>query len=336
MLQSMTEQEWLNIVTNQKEHIKKTRLRKWDHVNDNKLGELSFLSSSAYDRYIDLINPNMHLGKVVSKLRSIGDPQVAPETSVVHDPKVMADDLIRFCELNRVEPVFIYHDEGTKSIVSAVSPRHTRVYDLDMYEIVDMFFKDIPTEMRFENDIHRSRITITMPQLAIQLGGDNAMNFRIVVGNSEFGYGSCYSNAGAYEQVCTNGSMAWLSKFQWKQIHISSPEVILKNLAQGIFDVMSNADSYMGLLEQANEITERYIKENVNVVKFLREDKFRLLKREAESIYRRIRTNPRYQRFNAFDVGRAIAEEALVTPGIERRVWMEKLSGRVMLAQIRA
>ena len=334
MLQKMSEEQWLNIVTNQKDNIKKVRVRKWDHISDFKLGENSFISESAYDKYINLINPNMHLGKVVSKLRSIGTVQTPPESNQILDPSVMADDLIRFSELTRVEPMFVYKDENTKSIVSAVSQRHSRVYDLDVYNVVKSFFENVPSEMSFENDIHRSRIIITLPELAVELGSDNAMNFRISVGNSEFGYGSCNCRAGSYEQWCSNGAMGWKTQFQWKQIHISSPEVILRNLAQGIVDMMAQADTYMAILEQANEVTDRYIEDNVNVIAFLREDKFRLLKREAEGVYRRIRNNPRYQRFNAFDVGRAIAEEALNTHTIERRVWMEQLSGKVMVAQV--
>jgi len=334
MLQRMREEDWLNVAQHQKEHVSKKRLLRHEHVSDFKIGQLSFLGTAPYGRYIDLINPNMHLSKVVSKLNSIAEPILVPESNEVLDPKIMADDLIRYCELNRKEPVYLYKDDTNNSIISAVSGRHSRVYDTDVYEVMNEFFKDIPHQYQFESDMYRSRITVSLPELAIKLGGDNSMNFRFSIGNSEFGYGSCYCDAGSYEQWCTNGARAWVSKFKWQQIHVSSPESILRNLADALLDQMSKADQYMTILENANEVSERYIKENVNVINFLRKDKFGFLKREAESIYRRIRNNTRYQRMNAFDVGRAIAEEARDTNDMERKLWMENLAGKVMVAQV--
>lgn len=330
-------QDYAEFSKNLKENVVREEIEDWEHLqlpDYNLSSNLNFAADEVRSQYIGLINPNMHLAKVLSKLTSL-EPVDDPLNFEVYDPEQIADSLVRFCELNREKSIYAYKHRDTNLVYGVVSPDHVRLDDYDVFQICEAHFKDLPFEGEYEHDIFRSKISYTFPEISIDLGGENSMNFRISVINGFTGRSALKGSAGSYEEWCTNGAMSWINKYNFSQNHIhTTAENMLKKLQRFLTRCLSKADLHMETLRQANEITEKIIKENSSVVKVLRSKKFNLLKREAESVYRRIRSNPRYQRLNGFDLGRAIAEEARDTGTLERQIELEQLAGKVMVSQV--
>lgn len=316
--------------------VEKVEISKADHLqNFNMLSSgINFYNDIARQQYLGLINPGIHLPEVISKLKKLSGV-VDPNDSSWYEPADIADGIVRFCELNRTEPIMAYRVPGMNVLYGCVSNQHTFVKDKDVVDIKKAFFENIPHNTVYNHSIYRMKMDLNFPEISIPLVGDNAIQFRISIGNSQFGVGSLFVEAGSYEQVCTNGAMGWASKFSFRATHRRmSAEYLLRQLRDGINKIFAGATQYMTILRQANEIVDPIIKENESVVRVLRSKKFGLLKREAESIYRRIRMNPQYQRLNAFDIGRAIAEEARDTSSIDRLIELEHLAGRTMCSQV--
>lgn len=331
----MIEQEFLNIV-NRIADSEKIEIKNTDHLqNGNMLRSgLNFYSDTAKQQYLGLINPGIHLPTVLNKLEGM-EMKEDPGDFVRYNPAEISDNLIRLCELTRTKPIYGYKVSDMDLIYGCVSDQHTFVNDRDIHKITETFFDSMPHNVSLNHSIYRMVMQYELPEMAIPLGNDNSMNFRVSVGNSQFGVGSLFVEAGSYEKICTNGSMAWISQFSWRADHRrTTSKSLLERLVSGLNTILSKADKYMALLQQANETVIPIIKAEESVVKVLRSKRFNLLKREAESIYRRIRANPRYQRMNGFDLGRAIAEEARDIPGIDRAIELEQLAGRVMISQV--
>lgn len=318
--------------------VERVEISKADHLqNFNMLSSgINFYNDIARQQYLGLINPGIHLPEVIGKLRKL-DTVHDPNDHSSLDPEELADQVVRFCELNRTQPIMAYKVPGMNVLYGVVSDQHSFVKDKDVVSITNAFFENIPHNTSYNHSIYRMKMDFNFPDIAIPLIDKNSLQFRVSIGNSQFGVGSLFVQAGSYEQTCTNGAMGWATKFAFRASHRRvSAEYLLRQLRDGLNKIFSGATQYMTILRQANEIIDPIIKENESVVLILRSKKFGLLKREAESIYRRIRANPQYQRLNAFDIGRAIAEEARDTVSIERHIELEHLAGRIMTSQVKS
>ena len=264
------------------------------------------------------------------------------------DAKELSDQLIRYCELNRKQPIFAYRHEGSGLVYGIVSQRHTLLQDIDVFDIINNRFEDIPHTYQFEHNNFRMRVGIILDEIAVELGGEKSIKFRISAGNSMFGVGSAFVVAGSFEMWCKNGAMGWRTKakkewraegflggFEWSKIHVYNPSYILRDLSNALNDQLGKADKYLELIENANEADEPIFKQNDDIIKKLTEDKFKLHKTEAEEVYKLMKTKTQqYGRFNGFDTGRAIAEVARDIPNLTRRFELERISGKIMFAQV--
>lgn len=331
----LNKEEFEKVVADFKDGIQKKKLSNYDHFNGEQLSSgPAFLDQDITSQYIGLINPGMHLGTVVNKLDGMERVDDPIDNSEIY-PSDISDELIRFCELKRENPVYIYKDKDTNVVFGAVSDQHLYVPDKDIFDVCENFLQDIPHESTYAHNMKRFVMNHRFPELAVELGSDNALNFRITVGGSSFGFGSCFVRSGSYEQWCTNGAMAWSSDFQWTHQHRwSSAENLLRDYTTAIRGQLAEADRLLPLLEEANEINERIIEAQKDVVKVLRSDRFNLLKREAEGVYKKMRSKDQYTRYNGFDIGRAIAEVARDTGSFDRSLELEQKAQEVMLCQV--
>lgn len=318
--------------------VEKVEIRKTDHMEGYFVNSgLKPYSDKVLGQYYGLINCGIHLPAIVGKFDSL-PKQTHPITGRVYNPSTIKDDLVRYCELNRPKPVYGYKDPEMNILYGIVSPEHVPVKDRDVYDITEAFVKDMPCQARYYHDNTRMMIDYEFKELGIDLPDNNRMNFCLVVKNSQFGMGILSVEGGAFESRCGNGQIIWVDgmNLKWETIHRwRNASYMLEEIGKGMTKIMSMANKGLNALRQANEIIEPIIKENENVVNVLRSKKFNLLKREAESIYRRIITNPQYRRMNGFDVGRAIAEEARDTTNLDRVIELEHLAGRVMTSQVK-
>lgn len=353
-IEKMEEQQFIAICKDLKDNIEKVIINKNDHFDGKKTMKsgLQFSDDSVRSQYIELINPSMHLAKVSSKLNELNNPITDPISHEVIDPKILSDKLIRYCELNRERTLYCYKHKISGLAYGFVSPQHKILYDLDMWKVVNNLVKDIPHSYDLRHHTFRMEININFDEIAIELAGNNSMKYRMCIGNSMFGQGSAFITAGSFEQICTNGAKAWRTKvrkeweeqwselgitggFDWRKAHIISAEVILKDINKEITNQIGKADKYIGLLEEANEINESIFKENADIVAELQKKKFELTKKEANEVYRLMKTrHEQYGRFNAFDTGRAIAEVARDTPNHQRAMELEQRAGYIMVTQV--
>lgn len=331
-------QEQFERMVNSLKPVDKVRIRKTDHLQNGNLSNelLNFAGDSPKSQYIERINPGIHLAKVISGLERL-ENKTDPNNFATLSPSAIADDVVRVCELNREDPMYALR--ANNLVYGIVSDQHVLIYDKDIYDMFKEFVEKSEMEYHadYYHDTYNMRVAYTFPELEIPLEEENGMNFRVVIGNSQFGVGSGYVEAGSFEQMCTNGvALGYESIFRTRLAHRAiSAENFLTKMLEGFNKVFGNAPALLEKLREANEVGERIIKENESVVKVLRSDKFRLLKSEATSVYRRIKANPRYQRMNGFDLGRALAEEARDTSNLTRKMELETLSGRVMVSQVR-
>jgi hypothetical protein len=333
----LTREQFIEKV-NRFKRVEKIEIPKTDHMDGFLQGsELKPISDKVLQQYYGLINPGIHLPAIVGKFNNM-EVLKDPLDGMEYDPRIMKDDIIRYCELNRPKPIFAYKDPELNVVHGFVSPEHVPIYDRDVFDISEAFTQDIPHTTRYAHDGTRMVLDYEFPEIGIDLPDNNRMNFCLIVKNSPFGMGALRVDAGAFEQRCGNGSILWVKdmKFSWMAIHRwRSASYMLGQLAEGLNKVFAMAGKGVALLQEANEIVEPIIKENEDIVRVLRSDKFNLLKREAESVYRRIITTRQYRRLNGFDLGRAICEEARDTSDLDRRIELEVLGGRTMTVQVK-
>ena len=318
--------------------VEKVEIKKTDHMDgffNN--SQLKPYNEKVLGQYWGLINPGIHLPAIVGKFDKL-ESKTNPLTGKIYNPQTIKDNLVRFCELNRDTPVIGYKDPELNILYGIVSPEHVPIHDRDVFDITEAFVQDIPHDTRYYHDNTRMMIDYEFKEIGMDLPDNNRMNFCIVVKNSPFGMGIFSVEGGAFEHKCGNGQILWVEgmNFKWSMIHRwRNASYMLTEATKGLKNVLSLAGRGIEFLRQANEIVEPIIKENENVVSILRSKKFNLIKREAESIYRRIITSPQYRRMNGFDVGRAIAEEARDTSNLDRRIELEQIAGRTMTSQVK-
>ena len=339
-LLAIPRKEYAELTDDLEKNVEVVEIENIDHLQNNTLGTgLNFYRDTPRSQYIELINvKKIYLGTIISKLQnaeSIEDPVSGNEI----DPAIAVDQLVRYSELSRdrdKQPIFAYKDKRDGLIYGCVSKKHTYLPDNRVFKIMENHVKDIPHEADYYHNIFQWKIDYRFPDTSLDLGDGNKMDYVVSAGGSAYGMRAAYVCASAREQVCANGMMAWVSKFSWRQIHVGlRSELLLTRYLENFNSTLSGGTAFMELLRQANEVGEAIIDQYANVVEQLRSKRFNLLKTEAEDIYRRIRTETRYQRLNAFDVGRAIAEQARDTISLNRRIELEQLAGRVMLEQVK-
>jgi len=338
-LLSVPKDEFAKLTQELEDNVEVVEVQNIDHLQDNTLGSgLNFYKDSPRQQYLDLVNVwKIYLSNLVSKLRNAESVDDPIDNSTIN-PTQLVDRLVRFSEISRdreKQPIYAYKDKRDGLIYGCVSKRHTYVPDSRIFKIMETHVKDIPHEATYYHNIFQWKIDYRFPEIKFDLPDDNAMEYMISVGGSAHGFRIAYVCASAYEQTCSNGMMGWVNKLHWTQVHAGiQPELLLTRYKEHFNQSLSNGTGFMELLTQANEVSDAIIDEYQNVVEQLRSKKFNLLKGEAEEIYRRIRSEQRYQRLNAFDVGRAIAEQARDTLSLNRRIELEQLAGRVMLQQV--
>ena len=307
---------------------------------------------SVRSQLLGLINSgvNVHLGGTLSKLYGDGvGNQTDPIDHFVYDPKELGDDLLRYCELNRKENIYVLNHKVSNNAYGIVSGRHVITQDADVYDMQRNIFRDIPNTTTYQHNYFRFMIQITCDEIAIELEDGNKMKLRINLGGSMFGYGSAFIKIGSYEKICMNGAMGWKNKlnkifnipqndrgvFDWRKRHTYSADYILKEMEKGIIKQLSYGDVYMQALQEAHEANEPLFKENTKIDEELTKDRFKLTQQEAGDVYKLLlHKHKQYSKKNAFDVGRAIAEVARDTPSLDRRIELEQLAGETMLMQV--
>lgn len=333
----LTENQFIEKIDRFKQ-IEKVEIRKTDHMDGHFTNSgMKPFSDKVLSQYYGLINCGIHLPAIVGKFNKL-ETLKHPISGISYNPQTIKDNLVRYCELNRTTPIHGYKDPTTNVLYGIVSPEHVPIHDKDVFNITEAFVQDIPHDTRYYHDDSRMMIDYEFKELGIELPDNNRMNFCLIIKNSPFGMGILSVEGGAFEHRCGNGVTSWVKdvNFKWSAIHRwRNASYMLEQIGKGMKAVMSMANISMEALRQANEIIEPIIKENENVVTILRSKKFNLLKREAESIYRRIISNPQYRRMNGFDVGRAIAEEARDTGSLDRRIELEQIAGHVMTSQVK-
>jgi len=296
-------------------------------------------SSNVLGAYLARINPNAHLNKFVSKfcsLKTLEDP-ASKETI---NPMKIAEQAIRYCELNRADDLIAVQDKNNGLIMGVVTEKYNTVQNCDIYTLANGILEsnDISTEMTFEHDSFQMRINVRFPERIIELdpvdGKPNEIELRMSIYNGMTGIRALGVNVGSWEQVCTNGAMGLRNTFEWKSSHLKNTMKALEDFSENLVKQLGNGDKYLALLENASEITTPIFRENDNVVKILSSDKFGLLKKEAEEVFRRMKHHKQYGK-NAFGVGRAIAEVARDThDSMDRRIFLEQIAGNTMTMQV--
>jgi len=322
------------------ENIERVEIENTEHLNNFNLGPgLTFHKSAPRSQYIELVNTHkIYLSRLMNKLMD-AEPIDHPLTGEPVDPTPAVDTIILYEELSRdrdKQPIFGYKDKRTNKLYGVVSKHHVYVPDHEIYKIMEAHVKDIEHEATYYHNIFQFKVDYRFPDIGFELEDDNQMQLMITVGGSAFGFRTAYVCSSAWEQACTNGMMAWVPKLSWKQIHVGmAPELLLTRYKENFNQCLAEGTKLMDLLTQANKVSDTIIDAYANVVEQLRSKRFNLLKREAEDIYRRIREQPRYQTLTAFNVGRAIAEQARDTLDLNRRIELEQLAGQVMLQQVK-
>ena len=318
--------------------VEKIEIRKTDHMEGFTLRSgLKPASDKVSSQYWGLINMGIHLPTVVSKMWN-SSPLEHPVTKEEYNPRDITDSLIHYCELNRTTPMYGYKDPYNSMLYGIVSPEHVMVRDRDVLDIAEAFTQNLDHRARYNHDNARMMLDYEFPELGIELPNGNSMNFCLIIKNSQFGLGGLTVDGGGFESRCGNGMVMWAKgfDFHFNAIHRwRNAQELLTQLGVGLNKIFSLAPKALSILAQANEITDPIIKENESVVQVLRSKRFNMLKREAESVYRRIISNPNYKRYNGFDIGRAIAEEARDTTNLDRRIELEQLAGQVMTSQVK-
>jgi len=303
---------------------------------------------------VSLINSGigMYLGSTLNKLNS--DTLKAhndPYDQFKYDPKEVADDLLRYCELNRDTNINLLTHKTSGNAYGAVSDNHQIVQDAKIYELYKNTFVEsgIPHTANFSHDYFKMKIDITLDDVYIELEEGNSMKLRISLGNSMFGFGSAFVRIGSWEQVCSNGAMGWSSKlsktfnlnevdkkyFPLQKRHVYAPSFIIQEMETGIMKNLSLGQKYMEVLEAAHETNIELFKKTAKIEEELTKQRFGLAKAEAADVYKLlIHKHKQYKRKNAFDVGRAIAEVARDTISLDRRIELETIAGKVMLSQV--
>lgn len=358
----MDKQLFSHIVYDLEENIEKQNIGKSYHLDYDSMtlrdlapwaeskNDLLCAESSVRSQILGLYNQglNCNLSNTLKKLNGDLGTQTDPVDKEVYFPKQIADDLLRYAELNRTKPIFALKHKKTRFVYGSVSDRHQILQDSRMYEMYEAIFSDIPHTVSFEHNYFRCRININLDDIRVDLGKENSMSFRISLGNSMFGMGSAFVRAGTWEQICSNGAMGWKSRlnkvynldikdnlFDWKRSHVYAPINILKDMQDGLIKQLTYGDKYMEAVEDAYETTESIFKKEETIEKELTDDRFKLTKNEALQAYRLLKhKHEQYQNTNAFDTGRVIAEVARDTISLDRKIELEKIAGQIMFSQI--
>lgn len=316
-------------------------------IDNNINKNLVFADNSVRSQYLSLINDNMYLPAVYRKLSNATN-QTDPTNHDVLQPNQILEDLVRWSELNRKQESYAYRHKQSGLVYGVVSNKHKLLQDLDILEnIYENIFHGIPHTVSFEHNHFRMRINVVLDEIAVELVGNNAMKFRMSIGNSMFGVGSAFIYAGSYEMWCTNGAMGWRTKFnkkynldsndifEFRRSHVIAPIKILKDMNTNTIKQLSHADKYMEQLEQANEINETIFTEKEQIDEQLQKDKFKLSKSEAQQAYLLMKhKHEQYGRMNGFDTGRAIAEVARDTTNMDRKIELENIASTIMFSQL--
>jgi len=348
---NLSEKDFINKIRHEKQHYKYVKVPKSARFNINNRTLANFAdfsgemaSNNAIGAYLSKINPGAHLNKVVNKFNSmptLTDPANQEEI----DPSLFVDEMIRYCELHRTDDLIAVQDNSNGMIMGVVSNKYCTIQDCDIYTLTHGILEanDAAHETTYEHDGFQMRMNVRFPDRVIELdpvdGKPNEMELRLSVFNGMTGIRALGINVGSWEQVCSNGAMGLKKMFEWKQSHIETANIkavdILEMFTENLVAQLRKGDKYLDLIEKANEISTPIIRENQDIVKILSSEKFKLLKREAEEVFRRMKHHKKqYKRKNAFDIGRAIAEVARDTHEINRRHDLEIIAGNTMLMQV--
>lgn len=313
--------------------------------------EYACAHTSVRSQIVGLINAGVkiNLGSTLSKLYGHLKPLLDEHTRINYAPVDIAEQLLRYCELNRAKNLYILYHQTSRYAYGMVSDRHQITQDADIYDLYRELFQEIPHTAYFSHNYFRMKIDITMDDIELELEDGNSMKLRVSLGNSMFGVGSAFVKIGSWEQICSNGAMGWNNKltkefglskedahyFPYTQRHTYAPSHILGEMKEGIIKQLGMGQEYIEVLEEAHSIESPIIKKVEDIEKELQKDKFGLGKAEAEEVYKLLmHKHKQYKRRNAFDVGRAIAEVARDTVNLDRQIELEQIAGKTMLAQV--
>lgn len=342
---NLTKKEFIDRIRHEKEnyeYVKIPKTAKFD-IKTNTIADFENFngvaaSSNVAGAYLARINPNAHLNKFVSKFTSL-ETRKDPANLEEIDPSIIAEQAIRYCELNREDDLIAVKDKSNDMIMGVVTNSYNTIQNCDIYTLSTGILdsNDIAHEVTYEHDWFQMRMNIRFPDHVVELdpvnGQENEIELRMSIFNGMTGIRALGINVGSWEQVCTNGAMGLKKTFEWKSSHLKDSYKALNDFSENIVRQLRNGDKYLQLLENASEITTPIFRENDNVIKILSSDKFKLLKKEAEEVFRRMKHHKQYKT-NAFGVGRAIAEVARDTHDINRRMDLEQIAGDTMLLQV--
>jgi hypothetical protein len=348
---NLSERDFIEKIKHEKQHYKYTKIPKSAHFNMNNktIGDFEnfngvVASSGVSGAYLSRINPGAHLNKVVNKFNDM-EVMTDIRTHDEIDPSLFVDEMIRYCELYRQEDVIAVQDDTNDLIMGIVTNGYSVVQNCDIYTLTHGILEsnDITYKTEYRHDGFQMQMNVIFPDRVVELdpvdGKPNEIELRMSIFNGMTGTRALGINVGSWEQICTNGAMGLKSLFEWKQSHINTKNItavnILERFTENLVKQLGKGDRYLELIEKANKITEPVLRENQDIIKFLTGDKFKLLKREAEEVFLRMKHHKsQYSRRTGFDIGRAVAEVARDTHVINRRHDLEIIAGNMMLMQV--
>ena len=333
---NLTKNGFEKLVNERYDFVKRHTLDKnvsWDRENLLSNG-FRFQNDVPKQQYVSLLNQDLKigLGNIVGRLqgRQPLDDMLSGESYI---PDIILADLVRYAELNREEgTVQMYVDSRTNEIFGTVSPQHTYIPSKIVYEQLLQFYDamGVKYDMSFQDNYNNTRIDVVFPEMALEVGRNDNLNFKVVVMNGDFGNGALKYVGGFIRLICTNGMIIGEDIVSTRLVHKANDKVLLTKFLGSMVESFAIYDAYSGRIREAAEITEDWIDSKVGLVNFL-PDNFNVLVREAKEIYSTVRQNNYKQ--NAFWIGQAVAEVAR-DKGLEDRYRLEQIAGQICLAQV--